>query len=759
MKRFRTTLLTVCLLALGCSRTAEHYVKKGVDAYSAGKYTDASVEFRKALQQDPNNGEAYYRLGLSELGLRKANQAVDAFTRAAEILPQRLDVQNQLAQLLLIAYMGNPERPESLYKRLANLAVQMTTIDPESVDGLRLKGILAMVDKRPEESVEYLRRAVRNKPGDPAGVLLLAQALLQAGKAGEAESLARDLTAKNSAFEGGYDFLSRILVASKREGEADVLMEQAAAANPNDANFQLRLARHLYSRGKREAALAVAARLKNGKVFPTGFLQAGEFLRKQGELPEALKIYEECAAAGGTPEGECRRRMAEIYLAQGRRDEALQIAAQLAGAKRPDDEAVLLHSRLLLEKGESEKGLAGLRQLAEKNPDSARDQFNLGQAYVATGDAAAAEGPLKQAIHLSPVYLEPRIALAGLEEGRNKTQEVLRIANEVLTIEPGEWRAQLLRARALTRLGQYEEARAGLPPVKESDPRHADIELQRAAIDAAQGRAKSAEEGLRKLVQRYPDDLRPLESLAGLFVAQNQPGKALAVVQTEKSRRQESAGFHALLARTALRAGNSALAFDEYRVAVQRTPVAPLLLELAQALSANGAHAEAITLAERARRLGQSPPEVEAAAGFIYEAAGNRVEAEAAYRRALAVRSIPPVMNNMAYLLADQGKPEEALPLIEKARQLEPRNPAFQDTYAYVQFKQNQVESAASLWGDLVKSYPKHPGFRYHYALAMAKKGEKEQARSELQLALSNQPTVGDEQKIRALMASLSPAN
>ena len=61
----------VVVIAFGsvsaCIATKQSYVSKGNKLYDAGKYADASLNYRKAIQKDPNFGEAYYRLGLSAI--------------------------------------------------------------------------------------------------------------------------------------------------------------------------------------------------------------------------------------------------------------------------------------------------------------------------------------------------------------------------------------------------------------------------------------------------------------------------------------------------------------------------------------------------------------------------------------------------------------------------------------------------------------------------------------------------------------------
>jgi membrane protease YdiL (CAAX protease family) len=63
--------------------------------------------------------------------------------------------------------------------------------------------------------------------------------------------------------------------------------------------------------------------------------------------------------------------------------------------------------------------------------------------------------------------------------------------------------------------------------------------------------------------------------------------------------------------------------------------------------------------------------------------------------------------NDLAWLYSDQGiKLDQALELINKALELEPRNYAFLDTKAEVLFKMQRVAEAVAIEEDLIKKYP-----------------------------------------------------
>ena len=84
-------LLLFVFLAASCNRDpkvqAKRYVENGNKFFDKGKYKEASIMYRRALQKDLRDGDAYYRLALADLKLAAYGDAVRALRRAVELLP------------------------------------------------------------------------------------------------------------------------------------------------------------------------------------------------------------------------------------------------------------------------------------------------------------------------------------------------------------------------------------------------------------------------------------------------------------------------------------------------------------------------------------------------------------------------------------------------------------------------------------------------------------------------------------------------
>ena len=92
----RSTLLRclplLLLVLASCSSDpkalAKRYVDNGNKFFDKAKYKEAGLMYRKAIAKSPLSGEAYYRMGLTDLKLGGLGESVGMFRRAFELQPK-----------------------------------------------------------------------------------------------------------------------------------------------------------------------------------------------------------------------------------------------------------------------------------------------------------------------------------------------------------------------------------------------------------------------------------------------------------------------------------------------------------------------------------------------------------------------------------------------------------------------------------------------------------------------------------------------
>src|SRR5579872_2518732 len=290
------TLLACLTLTVGCQQTPKVYLDKGNELYKIAKYDEAILNYKKAIQKNDRFGEAYYRLALAELKTGDNREAYVSLSSARALLPGRADVRVTLADLLLLAYMGNKSRPANIYQQLTSISDELLSADPNSYNGLRIKANLAWSDGQLKHAEELFQKANQVKPLQPDLVLSWMQVLFKDGQEREGERLGKELLQNRQDAAGIYDLLFQHYRSENRLAEAEDILRTKVKNNPNELNYALQLAAFYASRNERERMSAVLQKLlENPQRYPEAHLRVGDFYGVLHEWPEALRQYEEGA--------------------------------------------------------------------------------------------------------------------------------------------------------------------------------------------------------------------------------------------------------------------------------------------------------------------------------------------------------------------------------------------------------------------------------------------------------------------------------
>jgi tetratricopeptide (TPR) repeat protein len=720
--KFPAIVLVICLLVIGssCNRPSR-YLERGNKFFDADKYQDAVLNYRKAIQKDPRFGEAYYRLAVAEDKLNDPAAAYDALFRAVELSPGDDKFKTALADFSLTAYLTDKRRPKVLYDLLTKISSELLQKNPNSFDGLRLKGFLALADRKPEDALECFRKANQSKPMQPDLIQILTQTMIQTGQAQEAERLALELIQKEKTFQPIYDVLYRHYMATNRLSDAEGILKVKADNNPKRAECALQLAGHYHRLGKRDAMSSVLQRLvDHQKDFPQVRAQVGDFYASIGDRDQALRQYEEGLRSDPAQKVMYQMKMARTLAVQGKRDEAIRVLEEILKKPPQDETAMTMRATLLLESGKPaslDAAIQSFQALVDKKPEDAERRYNLGRALGTKGNLDLAQAQFKEAIKRRPGYQPPRLALAEISLTTGNFKDLIRYVQELQSYGVDIPRVRLLRAIGLMSAQGYGEARTELTRLLMDDPQFRDARLQLGLLNIAQKRFREAEDLFQKLHATDPLDLRAVEGLAEVRLSQNQFDKAVQVWNAELKKLPDSTPVRQGLARTAMRAGQYDLAITQYQQLAATNPgSAEMRSNLGEAFLAKRDFESALANFEKAKELAPGKPAPTALLARLQQATGRKQQAEENYRRVLASQPDNSMaLNNLAFLLADKGGDlEEALRLEQRAQTRQPKNPEFADTLGWIYLKKNMGDSALQIFSQLVRKYPKRPDFRYH---------------------------------------------
>jgi tetratricopeptide (TPR) repeat protein len=747
-------------ISVSCRQTPQQYVAKGNAFYEAGKYDAAVINYKKAIQRDAKFGEGHYRLGLAELKTGHSREAYGALTAASTLLPTRTDVQVTLADFLLLGYFSSKSRPVAIYTQLTKLTDDLIAKDPHSYDGLRIKGALAWTDGRLKEAEELFRRANANKPMQPALIMTWVQVLFQDGQSSEAEKLALELIQAHQDAGQFYDILFSYYRSQNRLEDAENILRAKLKNNPLDINAAVELAMFYAAAGKRDQMTATLQRLLDDpKTFPDARLKVGDFYSALHDWPEAMRLYQEGAAANPKEKTTYLKRIADAWLAQGKGEQAAGVVGDILKEHPQDDAAKAVNASLLLKTGKPDKVQAAvddLQNLVNKQPDNPLLHFTLGQALLAKGDQNQASMQFRESLKKRPRYLPSIIALAELNLSKRDYAQALQYASSALSVNPRLTEARLVRTAAMLGTQRYSEARTELTSLATDAPHNVEVQFQIANLDMAEKKFPQAETRFEQLYEK--DKYRSLAGLVEVYRVQGEFDKALSRLTLELGKAPNTAAIHYLLADTALRARKYDLALDQYQQLQIVSPrSAQLQMRLGVVYQLRGDFSKAIASFRDAQEMAPRDPLVAGALADAFRVSGRHAEAVQSYRRVLVLDpENANAMNNLAYTLLDTGGSDEAQSLVEKALQKSPSNPNFADTLGMVYLKKNLEDSAVQVFSGLTQRFPDNPVFRYHYALSLTQKGQRAKAKTELELALRKSPPDELRKSIQSSLAKIA---
>jgi tetratricopeptide (TPR) repeat protein len=757
-----TAILSIALAASSCSISPQRSLDRGNGLFNAGRYAEADLNYQKAIQADPNFGEAHYRLGLSKFREGQLTQSYQALTRAVDLLPTRDEVIVALADTSFAAYL-NDRRNTTLYSQVVTISGRLLQKNPNSYDGLRLKGYVSMLDRHFPEAYEILKKADAIKPMQADVIDAMMQCLIATDRFPEAEKLGLGLLQRQPNRGMVYDTLYNYYAVNKRFADGEALLRKKVDSNPDVLSYRLQLAGHFASvNNDADMSKVVRAVMDNPAHFPGAFLEVGNFYFSLRRYDDALRTFQAGAKQQDREQKQsCQKQVVEVLMAQAKWDQALAVVQEMLKSDPQSFDARSLRAEIALDSGVSDKTISTLqelRDLVKISPNSAVLHYNLGRAYVANSDSDSALAEFNQAMKLDIRYLQPRLMAANLSMERRDYQRAGQYADEILGLTGDNASARLLKAASLTGLGNFNEAARELNQLNREYPQSPLLKIQSGELLRAEKNYKEAENIFRAVYEGDRTNMVALNNLVNTYYDQGKYDTAIQYL-TQEQRRNNSTEIRGMLAEAALRGKKLDLAVQQYSDMAAAEPQSAMAnLKLGDAYLQKGDVAAAVRQFELARKLAPKDALVNAMLALAFHNSGRSDDAQKAYRDTLALQSNnPQVKNNLAYLLAETGgNLDEALRLAQEASRSVPADMAFSDTVGWIYFKRKNTDSAIQVLTNVVQKEPKQAVYHYHLGAALLEKGDRAEARKQLQEAMNDKPSKVYEDRIRDLLAKVS---
>jgi len=776
--------LIAALALASCSRdpnvAKKRYLDSGDKYFSKARYREASIQYRNAIKIDPRYAMAYYKLGLAALKNTPPGvmEAVRGLRRAKELLPpgspESLDTEVKLAELYLSPVVLHNS---DLLAETEGICADLLKRDPNSFDGHRLTGDLdylkamdAYKDKNDDDGRKFLDQAAAEyhkadsaKPGDKGVTMQIARVAWRNGDTAGAEQGFRSVLDRDKTDVEAYRELYLLLWGEGKHPEAEQILKSGYQNNPKQYRFLIWLAEQYMSEGRRDDMLGVLSQIESkSSEYPRAFFDVGDFYLRVGDGDSAVKEYKEGISKDPKNKTSYEKRIIEVLMRQGKQSEVAAYTGEILKDNPKDADAREVQATIQLDKGDVVQALPELQQVVTASPNNPVAHYNLGRAYFAHGEIEQARQQLARAIELRPDYISARLSMAQLQVNRQEYDAAVVSSQEILKYDPNNAAAKLLASAAMLGQKKFGDSRAVLDQMLKTNPSSAETVFELGVVSLAEKKYAEAEQDFRRSYQLNPASPRGLMGIAETYMEQDQPEKAIQLLQGELAKTPSRLDLHLALGDIDLRSGNFDAAVGEYQKVLAGMPAASqargsLYLKIGEAQRRKGDFSSAISSFQEARKTQPDNPSVLTVLAISLNSADRWNEARQIYE---ATMKLDPnngvVLNNLAFGLAEHNQDlDQALTMAQQAKRILPTMPEVSDTLAWIYLKKNLPDEALNILQDLVQKDPSRAVFHYHLALAMAQKGNKTAAKQEAQKALSLNPTTEEKKTFQDFLTRL----
>lgn len=181
------------------------------------------------------------------------------------------------------------------------------------------------------------------------------------------------------------------------------------------------------------------------------------------------------------------------------------------------------------QKKDYEAAVIYFKNAMQAQPRDAEPYYQLGLAYLASGDIASGASYLREASELNPGHTGAQLKLAELmAASRNEglLLEAEKRTRNVLNLLPDDAEALDVLALAELRLGKPESAEAHLEQALKKSPGHLKSSVALAQTRLARGDVAGAGEALKQAVAQAPKSAEALVYLGGFCLASGKNAEA-----------------------------------------------------------------------------------------------------------------------------------------------------------------------------------------------------------------------------------------
>lgn len=667
-----------------------------------------------------------------------------------------------------------PNDPQSLYfeallaysnKDFAAARVPVQTLlklAPESPLALQLGGAIEYELKSFGPAEEMLAKALKLAPNLSAPRRMLTQIYLLTASPAKAVAAIQPLLLNGEPDAQVYSLAGEAYLQNGDPKKAETYFAQAAKMNPKDSRSRTQLVLGKASGAKPEEVLAELKAISDSdpsSVADIAIIRAHLQRRDLDKALAAIDVLE--------------RKNPKRPIAANLRGLVQLARKDVAGARLNFEKALSLEPSFY-----PAAALLASLDMADKKPDAAKLRFETllkaapdnVKAHLALAELKEIAGASKEevaaliekAILIKPTEAAPRVALVDHHLKQRDLKAAQIAAQKGIAALPEAPELLEVQGRVRMLAGEYNQATESFNALARVMPRSPMPHMRLAEAYVALKNFPNATNSLKRALDLAPDYLVARKRLGEVQLAGGDYKGALASAALMQKQGAGKAAGLSLQGDVLAAQKDWVGAASAYRQSLSSAGddanadvAAGVAAKLHHALTRAAAKAEAERFA--AGWIKDHPKD----AAFQFYLGGEEllqgqlVLAETHFAAVLKLQpENAPALNNMAWLLMKQGKPG-ALPLIEKANRLVPKQAEFLDTLSLVLEAEKQLPKAIEVQLQALELQPENHEMRMRLAKLYLAGGDKTKAGAELQRLAKAGKQYGGQAEVQQLLRTL----
>jgi tetratricopeptide (TPR) repeat protein len=499
-----------------------YFAARDFEGVSGGGFKKAEEEASFVISQDPKNVGAYQLLGAALISEQKPDQALTAFSKAAELTPTDASTYVNMA-LAEITLHRLPEAEQHLRQ-----AIQ---VDPKSVQAnIDLANFYRLESKLPE-ALQVLQVATQNSPDAVPLYIDWANMLSSAGKIEDADGvMARLRTQLPKSAEAAIS-IGDYYVQRNNSEKALEEYRRGLSISANNLDIERRMEDLYLASNQTEQAAQIDSRIM--KQAPKDVLARvahGRLLMAQDKKQDALKYFLGLVKdAADSPQ-------VHYYLALSQwqngnlgdvnreLEETLRLSPGLSMALRS-------LAQLHLSLGNLSVAQAYAQQLVQKFPSNVSDRLLLGGVFLREGQNRNAEEQFQAALRLAPKQAAVHLDLGQLYSLQKKWPEAEKELETAVQLDPSNTTILSQYADFLAAHQQAPKAVARAQQFVDTNPNNAQGYMILGALHFQAKNNTAAQAEFERAIQLNPKDVQAYLRVARIFETENQTEAAIGEYQ------------------------------------------------------------------------------------------------------------------------------------------------------------------------------------------------------------------------------------